>query len=117
MPSIAVADSSPVFRYGMVNIIRQLDDVELVGEACSTVELLGLVEAFHPDLVIIDFLAEGFSVDAVVACVDEELLDLEVDAELRSEWHQHLEQTSHGLDVGGKLAVVGEPRFVVEIGA
>lgn len=67
MPSIAVADSSPVFRYGMVNIIKQLDGVDLVGEACSSEELLSLVGTFHPDLVIIDFLAEGFSVDAIVA--------------------------------------------------
>ena len=66
MPTIAVADSSPVFRFGMLSIIKQLDDVQLIGEACSGNELNGLVRSFQPDLVIVDFLAEGFGVDDIV---------------------------------------------------
>ncbi|MGB1076119.1 MAG: LuxR C-terminal-related transcriptional regulator [Flavobacteriales bacterium] len=66
MTSIAIADSSPVFRYGMVNIVKQLNHVQLVGEACDEVEILGLARSFHPQIVIVDFLANGFTVDTLV---------------------------------------------------
>lgn len=66
MPSIAIADSSPVFRFGLMNIVKQLGGFQLVGEACNAEELLGLVSSFKPDLIAIDFLSEGFSVNTIL---------------------------------------------------
>lgn len=66
MPAIAIADSSPVFRFGLMNIVKQLGGFQLVGEACNAEELLGLVSSFKPDLIAIDFLSEGFSVNTIL---------------------------------------------------
>lgn len=64
--SIAIADSSPVFRMGMTSLVKNAGDFSLVGEAETPLELLDLVRNFSPDLVIFDFLSDGFSVDDLI---------------------------------------------------
>ena len=64
--SIAIADSSPVFRMGLTSLVNNAGDYSLVGEASTPSELLELLSSFKPDVVIMDFLSDGFSVDDLV---------------------------------------------------
>ena len=63
--SLAIADSSALFRLGVRNMTRQIDGVDVIGEAASGDDLLGLVKSFSPDVVVVDFLASGFDIDAI----------------------------------------------------
>jgi DNA-binding NarL/FixJ family response regulator len=64
--SIAIADSSPVFRMGLVSLVANAGRYALAGEASTPAELTSLLTHFSPDVVIMDFLSDGFSVDDVL---------------------------------------------------
>ena len=63
--TLAIADSSALFRLGVRNMVRQVEHLEVVGEASNGDDLIGLVKSFQPSLVIVDFLADGFDIDVV----------------------------------------------------
>ena len=63
--TLAIADSSALFRLGVRNMSRQIDGIEVVGEASSGEDLIGLVESFKPSVVVVDFLSSGFDIDVV----------------------------------------------------
>lgn len=65
---ILLADSSPVFRYGLENILRNEGRCSTVDHAESGEELEVLVQAMDYDLVIIDCMAPKFAVDNVLNC-------------------------------------------------
>lgn len=44
---------------------RQVQGIEVIGEASEGKDLVGLVASFQPDVVVIDFLADGFDIDVV----------------------------------------------------
>ena len=52
--SIIIADDHPVFRAGLVSIIKNTADIRLVAEASDGEELLRLTEQYHPDVVLTD---------------------------------------------------------------
>lgn len=65
---VVIADSSPVFRFGLSQILAKHEGYEIASEFESGQELelwLGLNDV---DLIIIDCLAPHFSVDTVLAC-------------------------------------------------
>lgn len=64
--NIAIVDSSPVFRMGLVSLLKQIPQFALVGEADSPERLLELLDAFSLDVVIMDYLSDGFSLEDVV---------------------------------------------------
>lgn len=66
MVNIALIDSSPLFRMGLTSLLREVDHYELMGEADGPERMHELLRAFKPDVVIMDFLSEGFSVDDVL---------------------------------------------------
>lgn len=49
-----LADDSLIVRQGLVGLLGEIDDVEVVGEADEPAGLLALVESEQPDLVITD---------------------------------------------------------------
>ncbi|MGH3996881.1 MAG: response regulator, partial [Pseudonocardiaceae bacterium] len=51
---IVVADDHPIFRAGMVTILRDLPGVEVVGQAADGVEALDAVAQHRPDVVLMD---------------------------------------------------------------
>lgn len=51
---IVLADDHVMFRQGIRNIIAQLEDVRIVGEAGDGLELLELLKITSPDLIILD---------------------------------------------------------------
>ena len=65
--NLAIGDSSALFRLGVRNMVRQIDGVEVIGEAANGEDLTGLVQSFGPDVVVVDFLSEGFDIDVVRA--------------------------------------------------
>ncbi|PCJ81393.1 MAG: hypothetical protein COA49_04655 [Bacteroidetes bacterium] len=64
--SIIIADSSTVGRLGLNAIINQMQGFDVVGEAEDSSEVLELIAVNSPDIVIIDFLSDGFGIDTVV---------------------------------------------------
>ena len=65
--TLAIADSSALFRLGVRNMVRQIEGIDVVGEASNATDLTGLVKSFSPDVVVVDFLSDGFDIDAVRA--------------------------------------------------
>ena len=66
--TIAIADSSPVFRYGLRNILDANAAYNVIDEIESGEALEAWLKVNTPDLLVMDCLASGFSVDTVVAC-------------------------------------------------
>ena len=65
---IVIADSSPVFRHGLEQILLKRGNDTTVVHAESGEELQAVLIPNAPDLVIIDCMAPKFSVDDVLAC-------------------------------------------------
>ena len=65
---VIIADSNQLIRFGLSAILRNYDGLAIVGEATNEAELQEMISNFHPDVVMIDFLADGFSVDTVNRC-------------------------------------------------
>ncbi len=69
MLGIVLADSNELIRIGLRTIIEGNDQIKITGEAASNGELLDLVKNFEPDVVLIDFTSEGFSIDVIPAAL------------------------------------------------
>ena len=63
--NVVIADSNQIIRCGLMSILQSETHVQVVGEAEHEIALLDLVSAFRPDVVLIDFLSKGFSIDTV----------------------------------------------------
>jgi DNA-binding NarL/FixJ family response regulator len=53
---VLLADDHKLFRAGIRSLLQTLDDVEVVAEAGDGREALRLVEAHHPDVVLLDIM-------------------------------------------------------------
>ena len=54
MTTVLVADDHPMFRAGMVTVLQDLDDIEVVGQATNGREAVSLVGELAPDVVLMD---------------------------------------------------------------
>ena len=66
MPRILIADSNALVACGLQATLRSHGFAEVVGQARNESEMFEQIEAFQPELVILDFVTEGFSVDSIV---------------------------------------------------
>ncbi|MDA0303657.1 MAG: response regulator transcription factor [Bacteroidetes bacterium] len=66
--SIIIADSSPLFRFGLKTVLERDERYVVLGEAESEAELLQMLTLEKPDLLVLDCLASGFSIDTVLQC-------------------------------------------------
>lgn len=64
--SVAIADSSRLIRTGLDLVLSQESDIELVGEAENTAQLVELLASFKVDVVLMDFTAQNFSLEVIV---------------------------------------------------
>ena len=64
--SIIIADSSTIGKIGLRAVIDKLDGFQVINEVETSSELLESYNTSNPDLVIIDFLSEGFDIDVIV---------------------------------------------------
>jgi DNA-binding NarL/FixJ family response regulator len=65
---VIIADSNHLIRTGLNAILTQYSDLELAGEASSEEQLVEMVRNFATDVVLIDFAARDFSIDAIPRC-------------------------------------------------
>jgi NarL family two-component system response regulator LiaR len=56
---VFLVDDHPVVRAGLRSYFAISDDIRIVGEASSVAEALPLIEASHPDVVLMDLLMPG----------------------------------------------------------
>lgn len=52
---------------GLTSLLREVDHYHLLGEADGPSRMIELLRSFSPDVVIMDFLSDGFSVEDVLA--------------------------------------------------
>jgi DNA-binding NarL/FixJ family response regulator len=64
---LIIADSNLLIRAGLNAVLSQYPDIEIVGEAASDRQLREMVKGFEPDVVLIDFAAQNFTIDVVPA--------------------------------------------------
>jgi len=75
--SIIIADSSTIGKIGLRAVIDKLDGFQVINEVETSSELLECYNTSNPDLVIIDFLSEGFEIDVIVK-IKREYLDSKI---------------------------------------
>jgi DNA-binding NarL/FixJ family response regulator len=61
---LILADSTELSRIGLRTIFKDTD-FQIIGEATCTEELLDQVKSFEPNVVLIDYTSDGFTIDAV----------------------------------------------------
>ncbi len=66
---VAVADSNRLIRTGLNAVISAERDMQLVGEADSAERLSQLLSSFEADVVLLDFTAPGFGLEALALLV------------------------------------------------
>jgi len=62
---IILADSNELIRVGMRAVLHSEKDLEIVGEATNSAELIELMRSFGSDLVLIDYTSYGFEIDVI----------------------------------------------------
>ena len=66
MSSILIADSHQLVACGLHATLKSHGLDEVIGHAVNEEELFDLVRNFTPDVVILDFVADGFTVETIV---------------------------------------------------
>jgi DNA-binding NarL/FixJ family response regulator len=64
--TLLLADSNELVRIGLRTIFKG-SEFQVIGEANETEELVSQVKSFQPDVVLIDYTSDGFTIDAVPA--------------------------------------------------
>ncbi|HIP31301.1 MAG TPA: response regulator transcription factor [Crocinitomicaceae bacterium] len=60
---LIIADSNDLTRAGLRSILSVNDDIEIVGEAKSSLELFEMLHSFDTDVILIDYTSNGFVID------------------------------------------------------
>ncbi len=66
MSRILIADSNQLVACGLQATLRSHGLDQVVGQARSEQEMFDLIDLFSPDLVILDFVTSGFSVESII---------------------------------------------------
>ena len=62
---VILADSNELIRLGLRTILNAHAGIHIAGEAKNQDELMAQLKTFGADVVLIDFTAQGFSIDIV----------------------------------------------------
>src|SRR5215472_6900220 len=65
---IAVFDDHPMFREGVVQMLKRMDGFEIVGEGATATEALKIAQGRAPDVVLLDLCMPGGGIEAA-ACI------------------------------------------------
>lgn len=60
-----LADGNQLTRLGLNSILQNYEDIEVIGEASEQSQLFEMIDLFEPEVVVIDFLSPGYSIDTV----------------------------------------------------
>jgi DNA-binding NarL/FixJ family response regulator len=66
---VIVADSNRLIRVGLDAVLSVEKEIQLIGEANNNKELREMVKSFLPDVVMIDYTSNFFSIDVVPECL------------------------------------------------
>jgi DNA-binding NarL/FixJ family response regulator len=66
---VIVADSNRLIRVGLDAVLSVEKEIQLIGEANNNKELREMVKSFLPDVVMIDYTSNFFSIDVVPECI------------------------------------------------
>lgn len=64
MINLILADSNDLTRVGLRTILKDTD-CQILGEATNAQDLISQIKSFDPDVVLIDYTSEGFTVDII----------------------------------------------------
>ena len=62
---LILAESNEIMRIGLRTLLQTVGNLQIVGEARSSEELIELVKSFDVNLVLLDYTAKGFSIDVI----------------------------------------------------
>jgi len=62
---VVIADDSQLIRLGLDVILSKQEDITVVGEATTSEELLAILKETDADVLLIDFTADGFSLESI----------------------------------------------------
>ena len=62
---LILADSNELIRLGIRSVLSKQTDLEIVGEAKNSKELLDIMKSFESDVILIDYTSPGFTIDVV----------------------------------------------------
>ena len=62
---VLIADSNVIALNGLRSILSKLPGIQITGEAKNESELIEHVRSFSPDVIVIDYTVQGFSVDSI----------------------------------------------------
>src|SRR5499427_9607885 len=65
---IAVFDDHPVFREGVVQMLKRVDGFEIVGEGATATDALRIAQERAPDVILLDLCMPGGGIEAA-ACI------------------------------------------------
>ena len=63
---ILIADGSDLARVGLKAMFKSSKEIEVLGEAKTSKELMIKVEELNPDVVLIDYGSKEFSIDIIL---------------------------------------------------
>lgn len=72
---VLVADDHPIFRQGLVRVIQETDDFEVVGEASDGKNALELLARLRPDIAVLDIAMPGMDGLEVVQAAGAQSID------------------------------------------
>tara|TARA_B110000046_G_C12997662_1_gene400761 strand:- start:1085 stop:1756 length:672 start_codon:yes stop_codon:yes gene_type:complete len=62
--NLILAEENELVRIGLRTIFKN-SDVQIIGEASNSRDLLSQIKSFKPDVVLIDYTGEGFTIDVI----------------------------------------------------
>lgn len=65
MATVILADSNELIRIGLRSVLSTIGDIQIAGEANDNDSLVKQVSSFKPDIVLIDYASEGFTIDVI----------------------------------------------------
>ena len=66
MITLVLADSNELIRIGLRTVFKGTD-FQIIGEVNNSQDLLSIIKSFEPDVVLIDYTSDGFTIDVVPA--------------------------------------------------
>jgi DNA-binding NarL/FixJ family response regulator len=67
---VAVVDDHPLFRAGLVNLLTNAGNLDVVGEGASASDALRIAQQYAPDVMLLDICMTGGGIEAAAELTD-----------------------------------------------